>query len=204
MKNKPIIAIVLIFFVLLVDQTLKIWVKTNMYLGQTIPVIGNWFYLRFTENPGMALGISIPGNFGKIFLTTLRIVVAIFIAFYLHSLIKKNSPIGLIIALSLILAGAIGNIIDSIFYGVVFSESTYFTPATIFPKGGGYAPLFKGHVVDMLYFPIIKGTYPEWFPFFGGKSFIFFRPIFNIADSAITIGVLTIIFFQKKFFSKHV
>lgn len=202
MKNKSIIAIIVIIFVLIIDQVLKIWVKLNMHLGQTIPIINDWFLLRFTENPGMALGISIPGTYGKILLTTLRIIAAILISLYLRSLILKNSHTGLIISLSLILAGAIGNIIDSIFYGVIFSESTYFTKAVIFPEGGGYAPLFRGHVVDMLYFPIIKGTYPEWFPIYGGRSFIFFRPIFNIADSAITIGVLIIFIFQKKFFKK--
>lgn len=202
MKNKSLLALVIVFSVLIIDQALKIWVKLNMHLGQTIPIIGDWFLLRFTENPGMALGISMPGTYGKILLTTLRIIAAILIGLYLRSLILKNSPIGLIISLSLILAGALGNIIDSIFYGVIFSESTYFTKAVIFPEGGGYAPLFRGHVVDMLYFPIIKGTYPEWFPFYGGRSFIFFRPIFNIADSAITIGVIIIFIFQKKFFKK--
>jgi len=200
--KKSLLAILIIIIILIFDQSLKIWVKTNMYLGQTIPVIDNWFFLRFVENPGMALGISLPGSAGKIILTILRIIAAIIIAIYLRSLIRKNSSVGLIVSLSLILAGAIGNIIDSIFYGIIFSESTYFTPAVMFPEGGGYAPLLRGHVVDMLYFPIIKGNYPQWFPFYGGQSFIFFRPIFNIADSAITVGVILIFIFQKKFFKK--
>lgn len=195
-------AILIIIIILIVDQVFKIWIKTHMTMGQTIHVIGNWFLIRFIENPGMAFGLDIPGKLGKPILTIFRMIAVIAIGWYLYSLIKKKAPVGLIICLALILAGAVGNIIDSAFYGLIFSESTYATPAEIFPKGGGYAPFLYGRVVDMLYFPIIETHYPRWFPWVGGEEFIFFRPIFNIADSSISIGVAAILIFQKRFF-KH-
>jgi signal peptidase II len=195
-------AILIIISILIVDQIFKIWIKTHLTMGQTIPVIGKWFLIRFIENPGMAFGLDIPGKLGKPVLTVFRMIAVIFIGWYLYTLIKKKAPEGLIICLSLILAGAFGNIIDSAFYGLIFSESTYYTPSVIFPKGGGYAPFLYGRVVDMLYFPIIETHYPGWVPWVGGEEFIFFRPIFNIADSAISVGVVAILIFQKRFF-KH-
>ena len=171
-----------------------------MTLGQFIPVIGNWFQIRFIENPGMAFGIDIPGKFGKLALSLFRILAVAGIGWYLRVLIKREAPHGLIISIAIILAGAIGNIIDSTFYGLIFSESNYNTVATLFPPGGGYAHLLHGQVVDMLYFPLIDSHYPNWIPFLGGKELLFFRPIFNIADSSITIGVASILIFQRKFF----
>jgi signal peptidase II len=192
-------SLLVIFGILIVDQVIKILVKTHMPLGATEPVIGKWFLIRFIENPGMAFGIDIPGKLGKPALTIFRIVAAVLIGWYLRSLIIKEAPLGFVICLSMIFAGAVGNIIDSMFYGLIFSESNYFEAAVAFPKGGGYAPFLSGRVVDMLYFPIIEGTYPDWFPFWAGQKFIFFRPIFNIADSAISVGVAAIFLFQRKY-----
>jgi len=191
---------VIIFLVLLVDQLSKILVKTNMTLGQSIPVFGNWFLLHFTENPGMAFGFQFAGEYGKLMLTIFRIVAVVFISIYLSRMVGKNAPTGFIISVSMILAGALGNIIDSVFYGVVFSASYFNQVAAAFPESGGYAPLLYGKVVDMLYFPIIQTTFPAWFPFWGGQEFIFFRPVFNAADSSITIGVFVLLLFQKSFF----
>lgn len=161
-----------------------------------------WFQIKFIENPGMAFGIDLPGRFGKPALTIVRILAVAGIGWYLNTLIKKKAHAGLIICLSLIFAGAVGNIIDSVFYGLFFSESTYSTVAGMFPESGGYAGLLHGKVVDMLYFPVIDGYFPNWFPIWGGKSFVFFRPIFNIADSSISVGVATILIYQKRFFKE--
>ncbi len=202
-------SIILIIIILIIDQTLKIWTKTHMTVVESRPVLGSWFYLRFIENPGMAFGFMLPGKSGKLFLTFLRLLAIGAIIFYLRKLVKRKAPQGLILCLSLILAGAIGNIIDSIFYGVIFGESTLEHIAEIFPKEGGYAPLFQGDVVDMLYFPIKEGHYPQWWPDWSwlperfpnpGDRYIFFRPIFNIADSAISTGVITILVFQRRYF----
>lgn len=192
--------IIVVFFILVIDQITKILVKTNMTLGESIPVMGNWFFIRFIENPGMAFGIDIPGKFGKPMLTIFRIIAVIGIGYYIRTLIKKGAPSGLVVCLSMILAGALGNIIDSTFYGMLFSESNYSQIAEFNPDGGGYAGLLHGQVVDMLYFPLLDGQFPEWLPFWGGKHFIFFRPIFNLADSSITVGVTIILIFQKKYF----
>jgi signal peptidase II len=195
-------AISLIVLVLLVDQLIKFQIKTSMTIGQSIPVFGNWFQIRFIENPGMAFGFDIPGRWGKPLLTLFRILAVVAIGWYLNQLISKHVKTGLILCVALILAGATGNIIDSVFYGRIFNESTYFTVATIFPEDGGYAPLLFGKVVDMLYFPIIQGHFPQWFPFRPGEEFIFFRPIFNLADTSISVGILTILVFQKRFFKE--
>ena len=195
-------AIITVLLVLIADQILKIWIKSHMTLGESIFVFGNWFIIHFIENEGMAFGMRFGGNFGKLILSLFRIAAVFAIAWYLIRIIQKKHRSGLIISLSLILAGALGNIIDSCFYGMIFSESSYHTKAVLFPAEGGYGSFLHGKVVDMLYFPLIKGTYPTWVPYFGGADFIFFRPVFNIADSAITTGVFILIIFQKKFFRK--
>lgn len=181
---------------LVLDQALKIWVKTHMYLGQEYQIF-DWFYIHFTENNGMAFGMEFGGDWGKLGLSLFRIVFVVFMASFLLKLIRKNADKVLIVSLSLVLAGAIGNIIDGTLYGILFSES-YRQIATFLPEAGGYAPLFFGKVVDMFYFPIFKGYLPEWIPFWGGDYFVFFRPVFNIADSAISIGVAIMVIFQKK------
>ena len=192
----------IVFLVLILDQALKFWVKTNMSLGQEFNVLGDWFIIHFTENPGMAFGMQISGNYGKLILSVFRIVAIFGIIYYLYLLTRKKVSNGLLISLSLVLAGAIGNMVDSAFYGMIFSSSNYFEVAQLFPEGGGYATFLHGRVVDMFYFPILQGTYPAWVPLWGGDEFIFFRPVFNIADSSITIGVLLMIIFQKQFFKK--
>lgn len=174
-----------------------------MTIGQEIPVFDNWFIIHFTENEGMAFGMRFGGNFGKLFLSIFRIIAVIIIGGYLIRLTKRNQKTGLILSLSLIFAGALGNIIDSAFYGMIFSESKFHEVAIFFPPEGSYGSFLHGKVVDMLYFPVINGYYPTWFPFWGGAEFIFFRPVFNIADSSITIGVFILIIFQKKFFKKE-
>ena len=194
-------SVLIIILVLLVDQVVKIVVKTHMFLYQDFFIIGHWFDIKFIENNGMAFGFDFPGDYGKVILSLFRIVAVIAIGIYLRHLIQQKSHPGLVICVSLILAGALGNIIDSAFYGLIFSESTQFTKAVLFPQGGGYAGFLHGKVVDMLYFPVLRGTWPEWVPFKGGQSFEFFRPVFNLADSSITIGVFSILIFQKKFFA---
>jgi signal peptidase II len=192
-------SIMIILLILVADQTLKILVKTNMTLYQQIPLFGQWGVLHFVENNGMAFGLSLPGSLGKILLTSFRILAVVAIGFYLRHLIRIKAHTGLIIALSMVLAGALGNIIDSVFYGLIFSNSSPIQAATLFPKGGGYAPLMQGRVVDMFYFPLIKGNYPHWFR--GGSDFVFFRPVFNIADASISVAVIIILFNQRRFFS---
>lgn len=195
--KKPLIIVLII---LLLDQAFKFWVKTSFYLGEEIHIFGNWFILHFTENEGMAFGMQFGGEYGKLILSIFRIIAIIFIGIYIYILNRKGAPKGLIISFSLIFAGAMGNIIDSAFYGLIFSESSYHTVATLFPEGGGYATFLHGKVVDMLYFPVFKGYLPDWVPFWGGDYFIFFRPVFNLADSAITIGVLMLILFNRRYF----
>lgn len=187
-----------IFLVLFLDQLLKIWIKTNFYLGEEISVLGNWFYLHFTENNGMAFGFELGFSYGKLFLSLFRLAAIGAIGWYLFRCIKREANSGLIISLSLILAGAIGNIIDSAFYGILFNESTFYQTASFLPAEGGYSSFLHGKVVDMFYFPIIDTTWPEWLPFIGGSDFHFFRPVFNLADSAISLGVGLLIVFQKR------
>lgn len=187
--------------VLLVDQILKIWIKTNMALGDEFRVLGDWFVIHFVENNGMAFGFEFGGEYGKMFLSLFRVVAVFGIGYYILKLVKKDIPMGFIACVALIFAGAVGNIIDSAFYGLIFSDS-YGQVATLFPEGGGYATLLHGRVVDMFYFPIISGVYPDWVPFLGGNDFQFFRPVFNVADSAISIGIFSIILFYRKEFSE--
>ncbi len=194
--------VILILLVLGADQGLKFWVKTNMYIGQEFSILGNWFRFHFTENEGMAFGLTIGGDYGKLILSSFRIVALIGLVYYFVYLLRNTTRPGLVIAISLILSGALGNIIDSTFYGLWFNSS-YNQLATFLPEGEGYATLMHGRVVDMLYFPVFEGYFPEWFPAWGGEYFIFFRPVFNIADAAITVGVLMIIIFQQRYFAEE-
>jgi signal peptidase II len=183
--TKPIILIIL---VLLADQVLKTWVKTNMSLQQEFKIIGDWFIIHFTENNGMAFGLEFGGEFGKLALSLFRVFAVAGIGYGLHYLIKNKYHRGLILNVSLIFAGAVGNIIDSVFYGKIY----------------GYAGWLHGQVVDMLYFPIITGHFPSWFPFWANEPFEFFRPVFNLADAAISVGVIAILIFQKTYFKEEV
>ena len=192
-------AVLFILVILVADQALKIWIKTHMTIGEEINLFGNWGRLHFIENNGMAFGMEMGGKTGKLILSAFRIVAITAIGWFLNSLIRKKVNLALILTVSAILAGAIGNLIDSAFYGMIFSES-HLRPAVLFPPSGGYSSFLMGHVVDMFYFPIIDTHWPDWSPFRPGEPLIFFRPVFNIADSAITCGVLTILLFQKKLF----
>jgi len=192
-------ATLFILLILFLDQALKILIKTHMMLGQEKPIIGNWFILHFIENNGMAFGMEFAGKTGKFLLSIFRIIAVIGIGWYLYVLSHKDTPLGLILSIAAIFAGAAGNIIDSAFYGMIFNDS-YFHVAKLFPEEGGYSSFLHGRVVDMLYFPVINGRYPGWFPWVGGKEFLFFRPVFNLADSSITLGVTSLLIFQKRFF----
>ena len=189
---------------LVIDQVSKILVKTNMRIGESISVLGDWFQILFIENPGMAFGMEFGGNIGKYILTILRIVLVVVMLIYLRKLLKKGSevPMGVCVGVMLVMVGALGNIIDCMFYGVLFGESTMYQVAGFLPEGGGYAPFFLGKVVDMLFFPIIDTTWPEWVRMAGGDRLVFFRPIFNFADSCITVGAFYLLIFHWKFFSE--
>lgn len=199
--TKPVLLIVL---VLLIDQLSKLWIKLNMTLGQEFKVFGDWFIIHFTENNGMAFGMEFGGEMGKLALSLFRIVAVLAIGYGIHYMIKNKYHQGFILCVALIFAGAMGNIIDSTIYGVIFSESTWYDKAVLWPEGGGYSSVFHGKVVDMLYFPIISGHFPTWFPFWGGEEFLFFRPVFNVADTAITGGVALILLFQKRYFQEEI
>lgn len=196
------IAILVISILLILDQVLKIWVKMNFRLGEEVHVLGDWFILHFVENKGMAFGFEFGIKYGKVILSLFRLIASAAIFWYLLKLIKKGIPNGLVISIALICAGAIGNVIDSAFYGLIFTDS-FGRVAEIFPAGGGYTTFLHGSVVDMLYFPIINTTLPDWFPIGGGEEFVFFRPVFNIADSAITVGISLIIIFYRKYFAEE-
>ena len=203
--KRSIFSIALIFTVLLFDQLVKIWVKLNMRIGDAFNFFGegqNWFQIYFTENPGMAFGIELGGDYGKLALSLFRIVAVFFISYYLYLLIQQKKSLGLIASISLIWAGAVGNILDSIFYGLMFSESSIHSVAQWTSLGEGYASFLHGRVVDMLYFPLIEGNYPSWFPMVGGQRFQFFQPIFNIADTSISVGVGMVILFYRSFFKE--
>ncbi|GGC73284.1 lipoprotein signal peptidase [Pedobacter quisquiliarum] len=183
--TKPFLVI---FLVLLIDQVSKIWIKTNMSMGQEFNILGDWFIIHYTENNGMAFGLEFGGEFGKLALSLFRIAAVGGIGYGLHYLIRHKYHRGLILNVALIFAGALGNIIDSVFYGVIWN----------------YAGLFHGRVVDMLYFPIMEGVFPQWVPIWGGEDYIFFRPVFNVADAAISVGVIIIMIFQNHYFKEEV
>lgn len=207
-KNNPQVKIRTVAFIILAiifaDQGLKFWVKTHMHYQDQIPILGSWFRLFFIENEGMAWGWKFGGEWGKMALTLFRLVAVIFGVFYLRSIVKKSMHPGFITCAALIFAGALGNLIDSLFYGLIFSQSDVGLPlARLFPIGGGYAGFLHGRVVDMLYAPIIEDKLlPHWVPVWGGERFTFFSPIFNIADASISIGVILLLLFQKRFFKK--
>jgi signal peptidase II len=203
-KARTIVSIILA--ILFVDQALKFYIKLHYHVGEEHLVMGNWFRLHFVENEGMAWGWKFGGEFGKIALTLFRLVAVIWGSFLLRDFIRKKYHKGFLICAALIYAGALGNLIDSLFYGILFDASDPFTQniAKLWPATGGYAGFLHGKVVDMLYFPIITNAhYPTWMPFVGGDEFEFFRPVFNIADMAISTGVITILVFQNTFFKKQ-
>lgn len=193
------LAALIIIAVLVIDQVIKIWVKTSMYMHESIR-IADWFYIYFTENNGMAFGMEL---FGKLFLTSFRVVAVCLIAWYLLRVVNKHYKTGYIVCLSLILSGAMGNIIDSIFYGEIFSESTRTQIASLVPLGEGYGSWLHGKVVDMFYFPIIDTNWPSWMPFVGGEHFIFFSPIFNFADAAISCGIIAMLLFYSRYLNQE-
>lgn len=197
-KKQYTIIIILMAAILIIDQVVKILVKTNMHIGEEIPLIGNWCLIHFVENEGFAFGMAFGGNIGKIILSVFRFIASAGVLWYLLHIIKKGARTSLVICLSLIFVGAVGNLIDSCFYGLIFNES-YYNVAQLFPPEGGYAPFLRGRVVDMFYFPIIDSTWPSWVPFCGGKPFVFFNAIFNIADAAISIGAVWLIIDQLIF-----
>lgn len=191
----------IILVVLLIDQISKFYIKTSFTLGEEIQVF-EWFRILFVENEGMAWGTKIPGEYGKLFLTLFRLVAIVGIGYWLWDSVKKRGSRILITAIALVFAGALGNIIDSVFYGITFNDS-YGQIAEFMPADGGYGTLFHGKVVDMLYFPLWQGNLPEWVPFWGGNYFTFFEPVFNIADTAISAGVILLLLFNKRAFPKE-
>ena len=221
--KKSWIVILIILAVLIVDQVLKIYIKTNIPYAGGFDILGlSWAKIHFVENEGMAFGLSFGGSTGKLMLSLFRIIMVSFLGYLLVKLIQAGESLSLLISFALIIAGAIGNILDSAFYGLIFSESTFHGGlAEFMPEGGGYAPILHGRVVDMLYFPLIDTTFPEWLPNrpdvqpgwvpnlifdnipWAGERFRFFKPVFNIADSAISVGVASILLFNRKFFAKE-
>jgi signal peptidase II len=210
MKAKHIAFIIAL--VVIADQVLKVYIKTHYQLNESRQIVGNWFQLYFVENPGMAYGWKFGGNWGKLALTIFRLAAVVFGTWYLGSIIKQKYHKGFIVCAALIYAGALGNLIDSAFYGLIFDKGMLFSPVikdyenyaglATFAKNG-YASFLHGNVVDMLHFPLFKGHFPKWMPFWGGDDFLFFSPIFNLADASISTGVITILVFQKRFFKQR-
>lgn len=201
----------LIILILLADQVLKFYIKTNYHIGENHSLIGNWSKLYFIENKGMAWGWEFGGNFGKIFLTLFRLFAVFFGVYYLRKITKEKHHRGFVICVGLIFAGAVGNLIDSMFYGLIFTESPDIgtmipegssAVAKLVSPGNGYGTFLHGKVVDMFYFPIFNAEWPKWMPFVGGEKFEFFSPVFNLADASISAGVITILVFQNRFFHK--
>lgn len=195
--SKGFWAVLVILLILAADQLLKIWVKTHMTIDQRFEIT-EWFYIRFVENDGMAMGIQVMGKF---FLSIFRIIASFLIAYYLYLIVKRGFKPGYIVCIALIFAGAVGNIIDCIFYGEIFSESTSAQVAVLFPPEGGYQTWLHGQVVDMFYFPLFETTWPSWVPKVGGTPFVFFSYIFNIADASISVGIAILFLFYRKTFS---
>lgn len=203
-----ILTIVVMVLVIVADQALKLWVKTHMAIGDEIHVSGDWFILHFTENPGMAFGMKFWGIYGKLVLSVFRLVAIGAIGWLLHRLVKRGVATGMAVGIGLVLAGAVGNMIDSAFYGLLFDSGTIYNSDLgywmaydgVSQYGGGYAGFLQGCVVDMFYFPIIDTTLPNWVPIWGGEHFVFFRPVFNLADTAITCGVIYLLLFERKSF----
>lgn len=204
MKRFPYILLI-ISVVLIIDQALKIWVKTHMQIGEEFPILGQrWAYIHFVENEGMAFGWKIPAVYGKLILSLFRLGAIIFLAYLLRQLIHAQASLGLLTCFALIFAGAMGNIIDSVFYGLLFSASPYHGGlAELFPEAGGYAGLLHGKVVDMFYFPMIESVWPAWMPVVGGEPFLFFRPVFNVADASISVGVALLLLFYRSYFTQE-
>ena len=194
-KKQARLVVLLLAALIVVDQVVKILVKTNMQIGEDIPLIGEWCRLHFIENEGFAFGMSMGGATGKVVLTLVRLVASVAIAWLLVRLVKGGTRSSLVVSLALVFAGAVGNLVDSCFYGLIFNES-YYSVATLFPAEGGYAPLLQGKVVDMFYFPLFEFDWPMWVPLVGGNHFEFFNAIFNVADSAITIGIVWLLIDQ--------
>lgn len=187
----------LVAAIIVIDQIIKLLVKTHMHIGEDIPLIGTWCRLHFIENEGFAFGMAFGGEVGKIILTLFRVIASGLIAWFIVRHIRQRGRTSLIVSLSLILAGAVGNLVDCCFYGLIFNES-YYNIATLFPSEGGYAPFLQGKVVDMFYFPLIHTTLPEWLPVWGGEDYIFFSPVFNFADSCITVGFILLLLFYRR------
>lgn len=200
MLKKYRLPIITVFTVLLIDQVIKLYIKSHYPYGEVTRVIGDWFRITFTENPGMAFGLEFGGNYGKLALSIFRIIAVFVGVFYIKKIVNDKEHKGFIICVSLILAGALGNIIDSAFYGILFSSTNDYEVAQFMPALGGYAGFLQGHVVDMFYFPIYQGRFPEWIPVWGGQPFEFFNAIFNVADMAISFGIGIILVFQKWLF----
>jgi signal peptidase II len=204
MNGKKVIALILV--ILFIDQAIKFYIKLNYFIGEEHALIGSWARLHFIENEGMAWGLKFGGGFGKIVLTLFRLGAVIWGSFLIKGFIQKKYHNGFIFCAALIYAGAVGNLIDSMFYGMIFEQSVPFTTqvAVFMPKTGSYAPFLYGKVVDMFYFPIIQNAhFPTWFPIWGGEEFEFFRPVFNFADAAISTGVISLFVFQRKFFKEN-
>lgn len=196
--SKGWLAFIVILTVILLDQALKIWVKTHFYIGEDFRIT-DWFQLVFVQNNGMAFGMEVGS---KLFLTIFRIVAVIALVWLICRLRKRSkASAGFMVCLALITAGALGNIIDCVFYGVIFNDPAPYNVAVMFPEGGGYAPWFYGKVVDMFYFPLFSFDWPQWVPFVGGQNFLFFQPVFNLADASITVGMFILVLFYSRFWS---
>ena len=205
LKGKKWAVAFLALALIVIDQIIKFYVKLHFSLGESVDMFGNspWAQILFIENNGMAFGMQFGGVAGKILLSTFRLILIGVLIWYINRIVNRGkAPLGVIIGFTMVLVGALGNMLDSAFYGLIFSESSYNTVASLVPFGQGYAPFMQGKVVDMFYFPILHWTWPQWMPWVGGEQFEFFRPIFNFADSCITCGVIYMILFQRKYFAR--